>query len=428
MNSPVQEYEEAPPVILPILMRHAEDAAFYWSQLDASTEASLDCARVEHFDRQLRCHLGGLHTAGTPGGRVAWAALMRWKKPGEAFVCTWLALQQSEPGPLEEILAFLDGRADQLLRAVVSAFAYQPATMVEPVLAQMLAAADSPLRHVVALRVLALRGGRGERAGKLPLDGFFKSGSQYVRASACRAAERADLAALSAALDDPDLAVRAEAAIALTALDGGPDAVRALESCVLAQALHHNSATGWARKQSARRLARWVSALAPAEGINVDGLLDALPSHAALTLVLHRGDAGRLAFVADRMQEAPVAGFALFVWQSITGIDPERAGLLLAPATGHEPCPDPCAVKNIMTSCTDLASMPLPVLLGRPLDPERALEIVAGGAQALRHVAAAFLKRHALAHPVSIRAPFPAQQQAINGLRRALAPPHEAAA
>ena len=78
-------------VIAPLVARHASDAAFYWMRLDQSvTTFHLTLAHYRLFNSRLDAHLEGLEVAGAEGVQPAFAALERWKKPGEAFVCTWL--------------------------------------------------------------------------------------------------------------------------------------------------------------------------------------------------------------------------------------------------------------------------------------------------------------------------------------------------
>lgn len=82
------------PVIEPLVSRHAEDASFYWSQMDWTIRSSdIRFERLQHFHSLLEAHLEGLKVAGAAGWEISFAALERWQKAGEAFTCTWLAMQ-----------------------------------------------------------------------------------------------------------------------------------------------------------------------------------------------------------------------------------------------------------------------------------------------------------------------------------------------
>ena len=60
-------------VIPALVARHAEDAAFYWSQQDAGATAFLvRPARLFHFDDLLDAHLEGLAVAGPEGVTLAY--------------------------------------------------------------------------------------------------------------------------------------------------------------------------------------------------------------------------------------------------------------------------------------------------------------------------------------------------------------------
>ncbi len=81
-----------PAHIEPLLIRHAEDAAFYWAQLDGAARAfNLYPERYTHFNRLLDAHLEGLLIAEEHGVAPALKALERWGQPGEAFVAAWLS-------------------------------------------------------------------------------------------------------------------------------------------------------------------------------------------------------------------------------------------------------------------------------------------------------------------------------------------------
>ena len=82
----------APPIIPPLVTRHAGDAAFYWQQHDGSAHSPLvGLPQLLEFDRLLDAHLDGLRVAGEPGWEIALAQLQRWQRAPEVFVCAVLA-------------------------------------------------------------------------------------------------------------------------------------------------------------------------------------------------------------------------------------------------------------------------------------------------------------------------------------------------
>lgn len=92
-----------PLTITPLAMRHLTDAAFYWLQLDQSETAfRLPFDRVALFNERIEAHLQGLAIAGPEGLALAFAELERWRKPGEAFVCVWLAGLRTEEEQLKK--------------------------------------------------------------------------------------------------------------------------------------------------------------------------------------------------------------------------------------------------------------------------------------------------------------------------------------
>ena len=122
--------------ILPLVRRHAEDAAFYWHQIDRSTESlHLRPPRLRHFDALLAAHLEGLEIAGHDGLSCARKALERWLKPGEAFVCAWLALQLKDQPTLDALGRACVRTPDALLRGVICALSRLPFDTAGPCLA-----------------------------------------------------------------------------------------------------------------------------------------------------------------------------------------------------------------------------------------------------------------------------------------------------
>ncbi|MDQ1918736.1 hypothetical protein [Massilia pseudoviolaceinigra] len=92
-------------VIVALVKRHTEDAAFYWAQHEASIDSPrLSLNELARFSDLLDAHLEGISVAGSPGWQPALSALERWKQPGEAFVAAYSALGRNDPSELVQLL------------------------------------------------------------------------------------------------------------------------------------------------------------------------------------------------------------------------------------------------------------------------------------------------------------------------------------
>jgi hypothetical protein len=366
-----------PSFIHSLIRRHAQDAAFYWSQLDGSLNATaLTASRTQHFGRLLQAHLDGLVVAQQEGMQIALEVLERWRKPGEAFTAMWLALERAHsaaqwlahpdqnleieqdgtlpPGRAQALAAqqmpaqvFVQAQRqpDMLLRGIISALAWVPEPAAQGWMQQAFASAE-PVALVAALRACALRHWEVS-----PWAVHAQHVHPCVRAAACRCASAQDVSMLHSLLADTELPVRAEAAIALVRLLGLPPdeyepgdtwpeqrsqwletAASTLGACVLQQSQVCAEATGWDQMQSQRRLKRWLSHLAHAWPVghpHAQTLLGHLPMRQALHFVLHHGDPEQLQFAVQCMQEPSVARYAGWVWQSLTGVDMAKLGYVL---------------------------------------------------------------------------------------------------
>ncbi len=398
------------PVIGALVQRHIQDAAFYWQQLDnAPHEPGLRAERLQHFARLLAAHLEGLTVAGAAAWPDALAALQRWRKPGEAYVASHVALGLDEREALASVLTQVARQPDLLLRGLVSGLTAAPEAAVQRFCeaAWPLIASDAKpdqVQLVAALRCCALRG------IELPaqvLAAALAHPNPAVRAAACRASGGAP--SLLPLLQDSDLSVRAEAAIALGRHAGTAGSV--LMQAVAEQSKISQQATGWNRLQAQRRLARWLRQLAwlvdPAEqGAELASLMGQLPMREALRFVLFLGDPAHLGFVLKALDDEQQARWAGFVWQSLTGVDLAEqglsaaeppidldAGLTRARQDGDQglPLPDAQAVRAHPVNAMLALQAGHRVLLGQDLTPERLaalLRIESNQPQLLRAVAA----------------------------------------
>ncbi len=435
-----------PTTITPLVRRHVGDAAFYWAQLDASVDSpQLRLDRLMHFNQLLDAHLDGLTLANPTGWQLSLEALQRWRGAGEAFVIAWLAIRNDDAPVLAAVIDQVRKQPDSLLRGVISALAWHPRSIGLDCIGYWSAADGDMVAQVAALRAAALMGA-GATALAEPLLVYLTSPHAPLRAAACRVAAtesarvrrgNADapawLQALHATLTDDDLAVRAEAAIALVALRQRSTAPAVLARCVDAQAGILASATGWYRKQAARRLARWVrhmAQLSPVGHRNVSDLLAMLPPRIGLAFALYHGDPAHLPFVLGHMRDPETARYAGWVWQTLTGIDLAGNGLTL---------PEPADTRQAPAAITDARrdadnGLPLPdaqavgafpvslapggrVLLGQPLTRAHAIGLLADAPQAVRRIAAMALGDQEPGIAVNVRGPAALQYQALQRLQ-----------
>ena len=431
----------APLVIPALIARHAEDAAFYWSRLDAGAQGyGLSIERLFHFDQLLEAHLEGLVVAGPDAVEPALKALDRWRKPGEAFVCMWLLAHHPDESSISAFTGKLKSAPDTLLRGAISAMARLPSALAEPLLKRWFSTEAHPVEQVLALRALALSPPGQAPHQHLQFADFLRSTCPQVRAAACRCVGRSpvvDAAVLmKACLDDGDLAVRAEAAIALSSTAYPGEAGAVLWQCVAAKARLHQTSTGATRKMAERRLNRWVrhlAWLAPFGHADLPALFDHLPPRQALSFALYHGDAAHLARVVAAMSDTNVSRYAGWVWQAMTGVDLRANGLALS-----EPEIDPMAPPSDNQRDADMglllpdaqavlnANVRLPlgqrILLGQALTPVLALQLLNQHVQALRVIAAHALGQLAPAWAPQVQASGREQQRQVHMLAARLEP------
>ncbi len=428
-----------PAIISPLVGRHAADAAFYWLQLDQSVASfQLTPARYRLFNSRLDAHLEGVAIAGAEGVRPAFAALERWKKPGEAFVCTWLVGQHPDEEAVATLAAYLENQPDILLRGAISALAWLPQAVARPLIERWSQPQASAALQVVALRATALLASDVAEALAAPLEEYIASPSPYVRAAACRALGKQPPESagplLRAALQDGEMAVRAEAAIALAGMPEPGEASAVLWHCVAAQATVHGQATGWYRMQATRRLNRWtryLAWLAPLGHADLPALFDHLPPRVGLTFALYHGDGGHLGRVLAALTDPETARYAGWVWQSLTGVDLEAEGLTL-PEPEMAPTRGPITDAQLdadnglpLPNVAAIASRPVALtpgtrcLLGRELTVAEAIRLLQVAPQAIRSVAALSLRTTLPRLAPNIRGSIRDQQAQLNALRAA---------
>ena len=334
-----------------LVTRHAGDAAFYWSQWDASTHSPLMVQQQrEDLTRLLTAHLDGLRVAGSAGWDRACTELTRWQGAGEVFVTTLLALESPEASDrLKTVWNTLQRDPHRLLRGLISAVVWNGTQAAQPWVEYWSTSAHTPpLLRVAALRALRLV----DPALPCPatvLQSGLASENAMIRAAACRLLRSTrgyDLADGAALLSDPDRAVRADVAIA-GGYAGDKRCWPVLHNAVADQITDYNRLTGRPKQHVLRRLTRWVrhlGILTPANQPGTAQLLQLLPSRLTLLFILHHGDCRFLPVVESFMDNPDCARLAGWVWSALTGVDLELAGLCHPP---HRLEGDPGATDNL---------------------------------------------------------------------------------
>lgn len=354
-----------PPIIEPLVRRHAQDAAFYWQQIETAREPpGLDLARWRHFHQLLQAHLDGLRVAGERGIELALEALGRWRKAGETFVAAFAAGTTDDDAHWTPIWRACERDAG-LLHAVTAAVSFWPAKDATrwawrwtqddapwpAVAASLMAAAHSPdLRTTLS---------------EMPLLPWLTHTAPWVRAAACQCAAQArdcNAAALVDRLTDETAQVRAEAAVALGTSEETLETAAVLWAALREQCAPPNTLAAPTLHRWARHLG-WMARVGHPE---IPAVFDHLPPALALRFAVHHGDPILVPKVLQTMR-GPQAAVAGCVWQAMTGVDLAHEGLLLAHEDdeGHA-LPDADAVAA-GTSALGLTSGRR-VLMGHPWD------------------------------------------------------------
>jgi hypothetical protein len=449
------------PTIPPLITRHAGDAAFYWQQHDQSAHSPLvGLGHLREFDRLLDAHLDGLRVAGDAGWQAALAALQRWRKAPEVFVCATLALEsaqnsaQKEGGErLEQTWHVVQTQPDRMLRGWIAALAWAPAAVADAWCTRWIKPDDiidvpgGLALAVGAWRARALHSHPLQSAYTAHLPSALNAQHPALRAAGCRVvALHANPALLWPLLQDPERDVRAEAAIgllgggvsssALTTHTGSTPAqahLQVLETLwqatqKLCDAL--KTLSGWPRALAQHRLMRWVAHLALAAPLNHPGvlnLLKTLPTRLGLWLVLHHADPHHLPWVVQAMQDPEVARLAGWVWSTLTGVDLHSNGLALPPRFTKQ-APRPTDIQDpglLEPDAARIQAVPLslaphvPTLYGQALTPEHLQTLLWQAPQALRWMAAQRLAQaghpfiHTRAHARHQQTQLPQPQQPL---------------
>lgn len=421
--------------IPPLISRHAQDAAWYWTQMQ-SEQASplLDAERLAHFQRLLVAHLDGLRAAGTLGRELADEELERWNQPPEAFVCWVLALESGDERRTAALWAALE-RAPDMYQSLVGALEWMQPAPARSWIERQLAFPANPAALAAAVEACAMR---REACALNPIP-LFRHESALVRTAVCRLAGngrmRPLVPALLQAMKDPERQVREAAALALLVVETTPAVMQVLREAVL----YHNELFEQAEgrralhaEQRAQLLARWfghaLSLHAPEEA---QSLLESLPPYLRLLSLAHYGDP---ALIPDLLPflvpDCPYNRRALWALSCITGCDPNEEGLCQpdpvsetsavpwpeypgsdADAGLPEPAPD--RVTAWWAAHAAAYEMGTPYVNGwRMTDPQQRRDVLLHCPQAQRFAAAFHVTRSDAGAPwIDTRAPLPLQRR-----------------
>lgn len=316
--------------IVPLVKRHAGDAAFYWAQRDGSIDSPhLDLARLRHVDRLLQAHLDGLVVAGDEGWQQALQALKRWQGPGEAFTCAVLGLTHGDGSRLQTLWPLIAHQPERLARGLVSALAWvatSPGRVYTPWIEHWLSHAEQPLLKAIALRAATCVGMQQAEAAQAA-QAACTATELELRVAGCKALALCTPTSttqqvLRGALQDPALRVRGAAACSLLQVEGAQRAVLAsllatIHEC--AQTLLE--ARGREKPPIERRLRNWLRVLAvhlPLGHPAVPDLLDRLPERHALEFIAWHGDATYAPLLLEIASQTDMAQGALWAFNSLT--------------------------------------------------------------------------------------------------------------
>jgi len=418
-------------IILRIVERHAEDAAFLWTLRDRHASGKTfrlwDLARL---DRRLDAHLDGLRIAGEDGWTLCSEALVH-RANGEVFAAAVTAFESGRPHRIDTIFDLVADRPD-LARGLISALGWTTAEVARRQIGQLLASGSTLFRRagVAAAAIRRLDPGPVlessledvedsfltaralEAVGELGLREMLPlvlvhlaSSDEHIRFSAAWSAsllgDKSALPVLGAFALEPGS--RAGSACAL-----GLRCLRPRDACQTHQAL--------ADCPELSRLA--VAAVGTiGDPALVEWLLPCLrvPALARLageSFALITGiDLGHPAFSADRPD-----GF-------VAGPTDDPADEDVTPDPDADlPWPDPAKIEEWWYRFGPEFRVGTRYLLGRPITPENACAILLAGRQHERAAAAIELALETGGSLVEIRAPgFFQQQHTARLLSRRLA-------
>jgi uncharacterized protein (TIGR02270 family) len=321
-------------VINPLVLQHAEDAAFYWTQRSTKAHSPLlRFDRLTHFDRQLTAHLDGLRVAGDVGWECALKNLQRWKHAGEAFTAYVLAIESGDKMRLQTLWSVVEKNAETMQDGLISALAWVAEETAVPWMDFWLPLANYPRLQQIALHAFALR----RLEPDVPLDDFFASPDATVREAVCTLAGRLRLSRyvslLQTARKDAAPEVREAATVALLLLGHGVNSLSDLWQA----SLHWNemaaNSKGWTKSMAIRRAeaaARHIGHALPVAHEGMRQLMERIPARQGLIVLAHHGDPATVQWIIGAMSRKDLARVAGWAFTMVVGADLDALRLTAA--------------------------------------------------------------------------------------------------
>lgn len=400
--------DATPLVIQPLVLRHAEDAAFYWMQRNANAHSPLlKFDRLTHFDRLLNAHLDGLRVAGDVGWENALKNLQRWKGAGEAFAAYVLAIESGDRMRLQALWDVVQKNPDMMQGGLISALGWVAEETAVPWMDFWLPLANYPRLQQIALRAFAVR----RLEPDVALDGFFASPDAAVREAACRLTGRVRLnqyvSQLHAARKDAAPEVREAAAVALLLLGQGEKTLPDLWQASLHWNEVSNNSKGWTKSVAMRHaegVARYIGHALPIAHEGMRDLMERIPTRQGLIVLAHHGDPATMPWIINAMSRKDLARLAGWAFTMVTGVDldtmrltaaapkpddeDERNGPLKDPDVGLS-WPHPAAIDAWWRENAASYSAGTKLLFGQSAaDKDHCLDLLLNGTQAARWAAA----------------------------------------
>lgn len=322
-------------VIQPIVLRHAEDVAFYWMQRDARKRSPLmSFTRLQHFDRLLEAHLDGLRVAGNVGWEHAFKNLQRWKGAGEAFVAYVLAVESGNRERLTALWDVVEKNPDVMMKGLISALGWVDEATALSWMNFWIPLADHPRLQEIALRAFSIR----RLTPSITLDDLYASTDAAVRAAVSRLIGSNGLTShvslLMHGTKDGDITVQEAAAIALLQLGQADQGIAELWQASAHWNAIADQSKGWARDHAierAERAARYIGYACRTQSSGLNSILQKLPHRQALFALGHYGDPATMPAIKEAMGRKDLTRLAGWAFTTITGIDLDKHRLSAPP-------------------------------------------------------------------------------------------------
>jgi uncharacterized protein (TIGR02270 family) len=299
-------------VVIPTLVaRHAEEAAFLWSQRDnAANGAAYTLKALARLDERVDAHLDGLRIAGDTGWTLCRVKLED-AGPGEVFALSVLAFGAGDRTRMREALT-VGAVSAELRRGLVSALGWLDYQAIAPWIMKLLPA-QAAVHRAVGVAALAVH--RADPGGAF--DRMLSDPDPIVRARALRAVGELKLRALLAQvrehLADEDEASRFWAAWSLT-MHRHPDGLKSLTEWIKPAGPFRRAAVQLSfRAMSVEEGRSWIRTLAN----DAELLETAVLAAGAL------GDPASIGWLISTMRVPELSRAAGGAFSMITGVDLE---------------------------------------------------------------------------------------------------------